>query len=160
MSGILIGYNLPTLPRPIPRAVITIDPGEVSGVALARTDGTLFAAQGTWMETLVAVERWMDAYASENPLVVSEGFSITAQTARNTPQPWSLEAIGVCRYLTARRGLDFETQTAASAKGFASNKRLKEVGWYVPTEGGHLNDAARHLMVALARRHWYVPGRD
>ena len=155
-------WTIPELGHTIPRALVTIDPGEVSGIAAVDASGGVIAGQGTWIETLVQIEQWLDSFAlkTQAPILVSEGFSITAQTARNTPQPWSLEAIGVCRYLATRRGLEFETQTAASAKRFADNKRLKSMGWYVPTEGGHLNDALRHLVVALARRHWHVPGRD
>ncbi len=43
-------------------------------------------------------------------------------------------------------------QTPATGKGFGTDAKLKHLGWYNPTQGGHSNDAARHLLTYLAVR--------
>ena len=68
-----------------------------------------------------------------------------------TWQPDALEVIGALRYVCYRRGASFELQSPADAKRFSTNEKLKKLGWYHPTPGGHANDGLRHLLLALVR---------
>lgn len=158
-------------------AVLAVDPGKVTGLAYLPAPGprspTAFpeapflAEQGTH-EALLTAGSAISAYAAHAgaaPLqVVCESFHITARTARNTFAPWSLESIGVLRFLTActrdqPSPVSFTLQTPSNAKRAATNQRLTEVGWYAPSEGGHAADAARHLYLYLFRSRLLAPRR-
>lgn len=78
--------------------------------------------------------------------VVCESFTIAAHTAKKTRQYWSLESIGAIRWACMKAGVSFTLQSPADAKGFATDAKLKALGWYTPTKDGHANDAARHLL--------------
>ena len=81
-----------------------------------------------------------------------ESYVITASTLRKTRgENWSLESIGALRWMANKHRVEFVLQTPADAKRFADDRKLKAAGWYFPTPGGHANDAARHLMLYLAR---------
>jgi len=97
--------------------------------------------------------------------LIVEDFIITAETLKKSRQTWSLEAIGALRYLVELFGdypipvddgrgliiprISMTLQSPSSAKAFATNDKLRNVGWYVPGKG-HANDAARHLLVYCA----------
>ena len=42
--------------------------------------------------------------------------------------------------------------TPAQSKAFSTDDKLKALGWHNPTPGGHQNDAARVLLLGLAKR--------
>jgi hypothetical protein len=64
----------------------------------------------------------------------------------------AIESIGALRYLCLYYGVEFDALQKPSEKGFASAAKLKKMGWYRPSKGGHQNDAARHLLIACVRR--------
>jgi hypothetical protein len=43
-------------------------------------------------------------------------------------------------------------QSPAQGKTFATNAKLKKVGWYHQTPGGHANDALRHLLLYATKQ--------
>lgn len=94
-----------------------------------------------------------DPRFSEYSLVVCEDYRITPQTLKKTWQPFSLWQIGLLHYLCQVHDVEFLLQTAAEAKGFSTDAKLKAMGWYNATSGGHANDALRHLMLALVKEH-------
>lgn len=96
----------------------------------------------------------METHQGPGHVVVAEEFRISAATAKKTPQPWSLEIIGFLRWGARRFGCTFELQTAGDAKTFVSNARLRGVDAWWKGEG-HARDAARHLLLYLARAGWY-----
>lgn len=65
-----------------------------------------------------------------------------------TWQPDALHIAGYARGRAPQIGWRFQTQPT-SIKKFATNDKLKRLGWYTPTKGGHVNDALRHLLHAL-----------
>ena len=81
-----------------------------------------------------------------NRLIV-ESYTITARTLKLTRQPWSLEQIGALRWLAHQYRVPFILQSPAGAKGFATDEKLKAVGWWPSSD--HARDAARHLMLNL-----------
>jgi hypothetical protein len=136
----------------IPRFVLGIDPGRKSGVAvldllLEKCDGVelQFDKYGDHLERVIAELR---------PTVVAEAFVINANTVKNTQAPWSLEAIGVARYLAAKYGCDFEVQAQSSAKRFATRERLTALGWYIPGKG-HLMNAQQQCLLYVVRHGWW-----
>ncbi len=82
--------------------------------------------------------------------IVMEKFTITLATAKKSPQLDPLYIIGHIEAIAERDGITFATQTPAQAMSFATNEKLKAVGWYKPG-AGHDNDAARHLMLWLIK---------
>jgi hypothetical protein len=128
-------------------SVLAVDPGKFTGL-LHLTGGDDTEGMVGEEEYAPALE-WCAALIGTDAVdvVVCETFTITAKTARNTQAPWSLESIGVLRFLCRRAGTPFILQAPALAKRGAVNDRLKHAGWYVPTGGGHSADAARHAYV-------------
>jgi hypothetical protein len=136
----------------LPRFVLGIDPGKTTGVALYdlltdHLDGAELAEDevGRWLEFMIAGVR---------PVVACEAFVITQHTARNSQAPWSLEIIGVARHLAATHGCRFELQAASAAKAFATDARLKALGWWRPGKG-HMADAQRHTLLFLVKNGWW-----
>lgn len=124
--------------------VLAIDPGEATGWAFLYPDGHIEAGELVdpllfcdWSDSMLNV---MDRYT-----VVIEAYDITAETAKKSRQYAPLKIIGTVEWLCHTYGHDFVISPRA-AKGFATNDKLKAVGWYTPTPGGHANDAVRHLL--------------
>ena len=128
--------------------VIAIDPGLATGLAWV-IDGEFGSVQVPYEKTGPALDRFLKRYP--NAKVVCEAFFITRETAKKSQAPWSLKLIGVADYLCDLYGVDpVILQTPADAKKFASDARLKALGWY-SGGAGHADDAARHLMLYLAK---------
>ncbi len=125
--------------------ILAIDPGKKTGWAVLTLNGTYTGGEGLLHDILAAVETLL--IEGRRPIIVCEDFIFTTATAKKSRQTWSTEGIGVLRYLAARYQVSFIIQSPNSAKNFASDDKLKAMGWYHPTEGGHRNDAARHLLL-------------
>src|SRR4051812_36029765 len=65
------------------------------------------------------------------PDVACENFIITAKTVSNSQAPWSLEQIGIAKYLANKYQCPYVKQLPAQAKTFATNSKLRALGWYV-----------------------------
>lgn len=136
---------------------VGIDPGKATGicsVAINPDTGDLAFVEclevdhmdlGHYMETVYGQWRSLGV----KPTIIIESFTITAATAKNSPAPWSLEAIGLVRFFCGKAGFDLVFQTPAQAKRLATNELLKAAGLYVPSPGGHQADAARHVCYYL-----------
>lgn len=135
--------------------IVALDPGGVTGYATFRAgsftsgeipdgfDGFFEWCRGPEGNTLW----WVTTH------LIVERFTINAATHKKDPVGIreTLDIIGGARYLAATRDITFDnTQTPTQAKTFATDSNLKAMGWHHPTEGGHANDAARHLLTHLA----------
>ena len=133
--------------------IVAIDPGGTCGWAkldLTSNGKQLFrSGQGDPFEVLASVEA--DLRSGNTSLLVCESFFISAATLKKSRQYDALYTIGALNYLSQACGVEFELQ-APFERLFATNDRLKQLGWRKPTVGGHADDAARHLMVACIRR--------
>ena len=79
-------------------------------------------------------------------------FTITPKTAKLTQQQGTIKVNGAIDWVCHRRNWIFEdVQSPATAKKRSSDEDLKEMGLYVPTRGGHANDASRHMILAIER---------
>jgi hypothetical protein len=93
--------------------------------------------------------------------VVYERLTINEGTLRKTRDiQLAIELTGLLQYLTRVHGfVDWRKakkgdrtvcyQAPGEAMKFATNEKLKRIGWYVPGPD-HQNDARRHLLVRLA----------
>lgn len=135
-------------------AVMAIDPGKTSGWATFDLATEEFKSGQEDFDGACAVMMYA---ADPNVQLVSEAFLITVQTAKNTQATWSLELIGVARYVArSLAGRDLILQAPGAAKRFSSDERLKRLGWYKPGQG-HANDAARHLLLCLVKTRLWWP---
>lgn len=145
--------------------ILAVDPGKMTGWASYDTDR--FMLHGAWEapanEFLDGIVQWIevsepcDSKVVFRPMVriVVEKFVITTETAKKTQgeEHWSIEQMGVLRHHARWAGMEFDgTQTLSNAGEFAPNKRLRDIGWYVPGKG-HANDALRHLLLNIGRHH-------
>lgn len=127
--------------------IVAVDPGLTSGVAVYGTESRSFLSMELPTHAAISeVERFL--YLGTG-LVVCESW--TPRPGVRTFQPEALESIGALRYLCRKLRTEFQLQSPAEAKSFATNKKLKTLGWRRPSEGGHADDAARHLLVAAVR---------
>lgn len=137
--------------------ILSIDPGELSGVALVRRDPMelIESDELDWIETSRFVDAKLRELGGENVEVVVERFTITVQTAKNSQQGISLEMIGIMRFLAyVHKAGAIVLQSSADAKNFCTNPRLKAVGlWHVGGEG-HALDALRHALKRLVDTGW------
>jgi hypothetical protein len=146
------------------RYVLAVDPGKATGIALfAWTSGQEPVLVATWevvFETYALVIR--DVLSKYPGLeVVCEKFTITAQTAKNSQAPYSLEEIGVLRQIMIDHGMDpwsLPFQTPADAKSMFPNPALKKLGYWHRGGAGHALDAIRHGLLYLAKSGWHPKG--
>ena len=126
--------------------IIAVDPGKTTGIAVYdATNKSLIGTEqiGDLYDTITYIEDWM--YTT----IVCESYTITPATMKKSRQNYSLEMIGVLRYLTQKHDAKFLLQTPAAAKSFSTDDKLKRLDWYVPGQD-HANDALRHLLLYLA----------
>lgn len=138
--------------------IVACDPGEMSGIAQLDTETMQFAShEADFNETCRHLMMLGHTYTTFLR-VVAESFFITPETHKKTFQPWSLELIGVCRYVSrAYTGHELVTQSKSNARGkLGTDLRLRHLGWYRWTPDGHANDAAGHLL-AFAADHNFLP---
>jgi len=129
--------------------VIAFDPGGTTGGALYTPSTDYFDSfqieggrEGFW------------EYARRYEIVrggpvVCEDYIINAGTASKSQQTDPLRIAGYLEGTCYASGTAFILQTPAQAKRFASDDKLKHLGWWNPTTGGHANDAARHLLTYM-----------
>jgi hypothetical protein len=142
----------------MPEHVLCIDPGKTSGIALLRiTDGEaekVWSVELDYMESCNLINKTIIEYGPKLR-VVYEKFIITPMTAKNSVAPWSLELIGVIKYLTGAYAVEtVVSHTSSAAKTFCPNARLKSVGlWH--KGGDHARDALRHGVMHLVDCGWH-----
>ena len=130
--------------------ILAVDPGKMTGWALY-LDGSITFGETEHFEFVRGAEYWCNIVDQ----VICENFIITAQTAKNSPATWSLRQIGCIEFWCWKNSVPLKLQNTADAKSFATNERLKNIGWYTRGGGGHANDAARHLLLYCAGKQWY-----
>lgn len=102
-----------------------------------------------WAESFLRsrFDRGCQFYVVAERFVISGGTVTVARGDTN----WSIELIGILRYLCRKYGHEFDLQGAGDAKRLGTDKLLRRLGWWTPGSD-HARDAARHLVLALARR--------
>jgi hypothetical protein len=89
--------------------------------------------------------------------VACERFTITAQTAKNSQAPYSLEQIGVLKHLIRESdgvANQLVYQGPVDAKRLFPNEALKKLEYWHRGGEGHALDAIRHGLLYLAKHGW------
>lgn len=129
--------------------VIAVDPGEVTGYVvcpdIAQVDEWT-VHELPW--ELAQDALWREVEESPEPVqLVAERYIITAATLKKTRQYAALYVIGGLWLMTRRLPCSLHLQLSSDALGFATNDKLKRLGWYERTQ--HFHDdgrsAARHF---------------
>jgi hypothetical protein len=145
------------------RLVLSVDPGKKSGICVFKfADGEpelLYSGEYMMREYHVPILRAItDALVIGADLeVVCERFTINAQTVKNSQAPFSLEQIGILKYLLLSNGIDPDSivlQSPADAKRMFPNEALKKLEYWHRGGEGHALDAIRHALLYLAKHGW------
>lgn len=131
--------------------LIAIDPGKTTGyLSIDCSDNKILLHDeiDSWFKVCTTLERELTSYVDVR--VVVEKFIINQGTAKKTNQEEPRDIIGAVKFLTYKHtGYLPKQQSAAEAKTFSTNEKLKRAGlWYVGGEG-HANDASRHALVYM-----------
>lgn len=125
--------------------LLAIDPGLTTGWMIWQ-NGFSYAGQAEPPNGFLNLA-WSEMPAVD--VVVMEEFRITDRTMRTTREPWSLHIIGAVAWMAERHGAELVMQSPGDAKAFATNTKLKRLGW--PLKGDHAKDAGRHALLYLVR---------
>jgi hypothetical protein len=147
----------------MPRYILAIDPGKVTGMALF----SLESASEPVLEWSKELEQDEVAEAVRSVLwapekrfqldVVCERFIINLQTAKNSQAPYSLEVIGIIKQCLKDNGRpmdDIFFQAPADAMNMFDNKKLKKLEYWHVGGGGHALDAIRHALLRCIKIGW------
>jgi hypothetical protein len=130
--------------------LVAVDPGKITGFFVWSEGQVLLHEQLPCHDFLDWVEEVVPMYAGFDLTMAAESFLITAQTVKKAADAhWSIGSNFVLGRLCQRHQVHLELQTPATAKSFSTDAKLRRLGWYKPTKGGHANDAARHGVVRL-----------
>lgn len=127
--------------------IIAIDPGKKTGWA-HYYEGVFESGQAELWVVMAWLHKLLESGVRFT--LVCEDFIINAATHTKSRQTDPLDGIGVVKWFAHHYELTLVMQTPVSAKKFSTDDKLKTLGWYYPTTGGHANDAARHLLVYMA----------
>jgi hypothetical protein len=135
-----------------PNYLLSVDPGLATGAVLIDVHDPenpvpVWDAELTIQEFYAMIEHTIENYGTDLA-IVWEDFHITVETAKKTPQPWSLHLIGVMLYFCWKYDIPCAVQSPVR-KGFATNDKLRHVGFWHKGDHGHANDAFRHAMIYL-----------
>lgn len=112
---------------------IWLDPGLLTGVCAveAETGQVLLLDEFDLLRTGEQLEKFLDGFVS-----VSVGWeTYTIMKGPQTQAPWSLEVIGVARYLTEKYGHKQLKPAAPKQREVCTLTMLKEMGWYSRVKG-------------------------
>lgn len=138
--------------------VLGVDPGKKCGVAeLGYTEnGWTFAS---WalprVEATDTLRGLLDAQQAgfyDHTHVACERYTIGQRTVKMSRQPDALEVIGVVRGLATGAHASFDLQGVSDAKKLGNPDVLRQLRWWkVGRDADHANDAAAHVLLAVAR---------
>lgn len=141
-------------------ALLVVDPGKITGAALWRPQFETVPWEAPHMEFLHWADDWLQSarLSRLRTRVVCEAFDVTQATLKKSRgEMWSLKQIGALEFFCDRDGHEWFTplQKPSAAMRLITDDRLRAMGWYHPSKGGHQNDAMRHLAFHLAREFGY-----
>lgn len=132
--------------------LIAVDPGKTCGmfVVIVNDDGMKVFDhwEDSAINTVYEVERLLTVYKTLNVKVVVERYVL--ESLKQTRQYDAIEVIGALRWLSNKHGAMFELQGRAERLR-VTNEMLRDRGWWTTSPGGHVNEAARHAVVAIVR---------
>jgi len=146
------------------RIILSVDPGKASGICtFSITPGgePVLEKSGEYQMReyhLPIYETLKYAKATDSKVeIVCERFIINAQTVRNSQAPYSLEQIGILKYIMLDNGIDPDElifQSPSDAKKMFPNEALKKLEYWHRGGEGHALDAIRHGLLRLVKTGW------
>lgn len=135
------------------RSVFAVDPGGTTGWAFVASGERLVFESGQLVGDEITQTRELVRLIRECKAddVVIEDFVLRQGIARSGAgsRRVTLSPVRITAMLEYALGLSLPKQSAADAKTFATDARLRTWGTYV--RGDHARDAMRHAMLRLAR---------
>ncbi len=139
-------------------AIVGVDPGKVSGVALwvpSKSHLDIYDSAELLREE---IRPWIQQRMLMLPhvslcLLATENFTQAKGGQPLTNQPDALRVIGVLRTIADELECSLTTNGASSAKKLANNQRMRRIGWYKYTKNGHETDARRQILITASRFH-------
>jgi len=147
---------------------LAIDPGLTTGWATYRTwtdefnvrhreflSGEVRGRQEfyDWMEVWGMEMHPAAAYTASPDHIIIERWDVRKDTFGKSAQEDARYIIGAVEWWATRLSprVTYHEQRPGEAKSFSTNDKLRKLGWYKGGEG-HGDDAARHLLVYLAKQ--------
>jgi hypothetical protein len=143
--------------------ILAVDPGKMTGIAFLVWSGVPRESPEAVLTTEADEVEFpgviKSVLAQKNNFtefkVVCEQFTINLQTAKKSQAPFSLEQIGVLKYLCREAGIDtIAMQSPADAKNMFPNPKLKKLEIWHKGGEGHALDALRHGLLLLVKSRW------
>lgn len=132
-----------------PSIVVWLDPGKTTGIAWLETDGFFGSDQFDFL----GLGEWLIHYTimfGTSMHLGWEMYVITGGGGRFGTAGYSLETIGMVKWLTHCARTTVLDPQPSSARKLGDDDKLKQLGWYKPGKR-HANDAANHLLSHLLR---------
>lgn len=135
--------------RDIPRYLLSIDPGKVSGWAVFRSGELWISGKIEWTK-----ERGWDPIVDKiqevHPdVVICEDYRI--YSGKRLVQAWSpvdtIRIIGAIEFVCRHDSIKLVKQMASGIKGFVDDTKLKD--WDMWNKNEHVRDSIRHGVYAL-----------
>src|SRR5258708_2892987 len=116
----------------LPPAVMWVDPGLMTGIALYHRHNDQFEVDEYPFQRAGEI-LWQRMQTGRSSLAIGwERFIITADTHKLTPQPEAIEVIGVTRFLAGVFGCRMLTPANPTSPDAEAQRRLKALGWWLP----------------------------
>jgi len=129
--------------------VLSVDPGKIVGTAVW-SEGKVMCSQSSYKQFLPWAESTVRTYMPWDLHVVCEDYIIGPQTLRKGKDArWPIGVAFTLEHWCDVHEVPFTLQSPSKGKAFSTDAKLKALGWYAPSPGGHKNDALRHLLVYL-----------
>jgi hypothetical protein len=144
-------------------AVLAVDPGKMTGVAFFSWTGNpeedpvlVYSGEVDEDQYAESIEEFLLKIPEYSELkIVCERFTINLQTAKKSQAPFSLEQIGVLKYLAKKSGVsEIIFQSPADAKSMFDNSKLKKLEFWHRGGEGHALDAIRHGLLLFVKLKW------
>jgi len=143
----------------LPPAVLAVDPGGMTGLALYRTEPAFSSTpvlpadfQCTELDFMAACGKidYLTRDYGNRLAIFWERFTVTRDTHKRTPQPDAMHVIGVCRYLAAKHGCRVLPEAQQASPSAPEQEKLKALGWWRAGEDDSQSAAAHMLRWLVA----------
>jgi hypothetical protein len=133
---------------------IWLDPGKLTGVATYDSDTDEFwADEFDYARTGKMLETIFNHHGKAGLQLGWESFTINEKTARNSQAPWSLEVIGIARYLAWRHGVTVLQEARPGERDVITPSMLKACGVYdMLVNKKDALSASQHCVAYLLRK--------
>lgn len=136
--------------------ILGIDPGLATGLCLIDWSDKdnpelLWSREVDMLEFYNLIPETINKY-KDNLTVVCENFLITISTAKKSPSPWSLELIGLTRYLCTTNKVELVTPNP-NEREVSTHPMIKHFGLWHRGGEGHAVQAIRHSFAYMMKNH-------